>query len=63
MELSEKEKQIVRYVAEGKTTPEIASLMCLSPETIKWYRKRILRKFEARNFTSLIPSLLEKGLL
>jgi len=62
-ELTEKEKTIIQYVIEGKTSMEIASLMCLSPETIKWYRKRLLRRFDVRNFTSLVPLLLEKGLI
>lgn len=62
-ELSEKELQIIRYVIDGKTSIEIASLMCLSEETIKWYRKRLLRRFDAKNFASLVHILIEKGLL
>jgi len=61
--LSEKEQMIVRYVIEGKTSPEIAALMYLSPETIKWYRKRLLRQFDVRNFTALVSILIEKGLI
>jgi len=62
-ELSEKEIEIIHYVIEGKTSPEIASLMCLSPETIKWYRKRLLRRYDAKNFASLVHILIEKGLI
>lgn len=62
-QISEKERQIIQYVIEGRTSPEIASMMCLSNETIKWYRKRLLRRFDVRNFASLVHVLIEKGLL
>jgi len=62
-ELSEKEIMIARHAAEGMTAQEIADAMYLSPETIKWYRKRMLRKADARNFAELIARLKDDGII
>ena len=61
--LNEKEIVIARYAAEGMTTSKIADAMCLSPETIRWYRKRMLRKTEAKNIAELIAMLKDKNIL
>ena len=62
-DLSEKEIMIARHAAEGMTAQEIADAMYLSPETIKWYRKRMLRKADARNFAELIARLKDENIL
>lgn len=61
--LNEKETVIARYAAEGMTTTEMAEVMCLSPETIRWYRKRMLRKTGAKNITVLIAMLKDENIL
>lgn len=61
--LSEKEVIIARHAAEGMTAKEIADVMCLSQETIRWYRKRMLRKADARNFAELIAMLKDENIL
>lgn len=62
-ELNEKEIAIARHAAEGMTVQETADAMCLSPETIRWYRKRMLRKADARNFAELIALLKDRNIL
>jgi len=54
MKLTDRELQILHLIAEGKTNPQIAEQIFLSPETIKWYRKKLLVKFEAANSAELI---------
>lgn len=61
--LTEKEKIIARHAAEGMTAQEIADTMCLSIETVRWYRKRMLRKADARNFAELIAMLKDENIL
>lgn len=53
-ELSEREMEILRLMSEGFTGPQIADKIFLSPETIKWYRKKLLAKFDAANTPELI---------
>lgn len=63
IELKEKEVLIAGYTAKGMTTQQIAELMCLSPETIKWYRKRMLRKTNSANIAELIAKLKDENVL
>lgn len=53
-ELSQREMEILRLMSEGFTGPQIADKIFLSPETIKWYRKKLLAKFDAANTPELI---------
>ena len=61
--LSEREMDILRLMADGLTGPQIADKVCLSPETIKWYRKKLLVKFEASNTPELISKAKDARLL
>ena len=56
-QLSEREKEILDLLAKGYTTPQIADGMGLSPETVKWYRKKLLVKFDVSNTAELISQV------
>lgn len=53
-ELSKREKEVLNYLSEGFSTPEIAERMFLSTNTIQTYRKRLMEKLEARNVAELV---------
>ena len=53
-ELTAKEKEILRLLAGGFTASQIAEALCLSNETIRWYRKKLLVKFDVANTPELI---------
>lgn len=57
--LTKREKEVLRLIAEGKSNPEIAELLFLSPKTIKGYRKDLLIKFNANNSVTLIKKAIE----
>lgn len=61
--LSEVEKNILRFICDGMTNPQIADQLRLSTETINWYRKRLLAKFEVKNSVGLVRKVLEQKLL
>ncbi len=60
--LSAKELIILRMIADGKTSPQIADALCLSLPTIKWYRKGIRAKFEADTTVEVVRKAIELGL-
>ena len=62
-ELTEREKEILDLLSKGYTAPQIAEALHLSKETIRWYRKRLLEKFDVANTPELIFQASEKGLL
>jgi len=61
--LSDKELEILSLIAQGFTTPQIAEKMSLSPETIKWYRRRLLVKFTASNSAEMVHKAAEMKLI
>ena len=52
--LTEREKAILRLIADGASNQEIADDLSLALETVKWYNKRIYSKLGARNRTEAI---------
>ena len=61
--LTEVEKNILRLICDGHTNPEIAKELNLSTETVNWYRKRLLAKFNVKNTVGLVRTVLEQKLL
>lgn len=61
--LSEREIQIVRYIAKGLTSTEIAEVLNLSKRSIETFRLRMMKKLQVKNSTELVKTLLERGLL
>jgi len=52
--LSEREKDILRLVVEGKTAKEIARLLFISPRTVENYKNTLLKKFGFKRTSDLI---------
>ncbi|MBO7071251.1 MAG: LuxR family transcriptional regulator [Bacteroidales bacterium] len=63
VKLNDRELEIIRLIAQGKTTAQIADEICLSAETVKWYRKKLFTKFEASNAAELIRRVTEEGII
>lgn len=61
LSLKEKEVQILQMIAEGKTSPQIAQAMCLSLNTIKWYRKKLKAKFETNGTIQMVRKAIDMG--
>src|SRR5204863_1978120 len=51
--LSDREFEVMRLIASGKTVSEIADLLSLSDRTISTYRARILEKMEMKTNAEL----------
>ena len=52
--LTEREKEVLRLIAEGLSSQEIASRLCLSVNTVHVHRARIMEKLGARNVAELV---------
>ena len=62
-ELTSRDKEILDLLAKGYTATQIAEALSLSPETIRWYRKRLLEKFDVANTPELIFQARELGVI
>jgi DNA-binding NarL/FixJ family response regulator len=60
--LSDREYQVVRLLAAGKTVSEIAADLSLSVKTVSTYRARILEKLRLKSTAEVIRYALEQGL-
>jgi len=61
--LSNREHQVLRMIASGKTVSEIAGELFLSVKTISTYRSRILEKIRAKNNVELTRYAYENRLI
>jgi DNA-binding NarL/FixJ family response regulator len=52
--LTNSEKTVLKHIADGYTTKEIASLIFRDTETVKTHRRNLLLKFKARNTAELV---------
>lgn len=61
--LNDREVAILRLLAEGYTSARIAAELSLSTETIRWYRKKLLLKFDADNAVALVRKASDSGII
>ncbi len=59
--LSRREVQVLRLVAEGKTSKEIAVILDLGVQTVRSYRKTMMKKLGVNNVASLTQLALAAG--
>jgi DNA-binding NarL/FixJ family response regulator len=60
--LSDRERQILLLVAEGKSSTEISEILFLSPKTVDNYRSRLMRKLGIRDLRELVKFAIQQGL-
>lgn len=61
--LTKREKQILKMIAEGKTSTDIARELMVSPFTIETHRRNLMQKMDAKNAAALIKTATELQLL
>jgi DNA-binding NarL/FixJ family response regulator len=61
--LTDREREVVKLVAEGKKNKEIADLLYISPRTVEHHRTNILRKLNLKKTADLIRYAFDKGYL
>jgi len=62
-QLSDRQFEIMRMLATGKTVSEIAAELSLSVKTISTCRSRILAKMNLRNNAEIMSYALKQGLI
>ncbi len=60
--LSPREQQVLRMVAEGKTSKDIAVMLNLGLQTVRTYRKTLMKKIGVTNIAGLTQVALSAGL-
>lgn len=61
--LTHREKEIVKLIVAGETSPKIAKELFISEMTVNTHRKHIFKKLGVNNTSTLIRCALEQGFL
>lgn len=62
-ELTAREQEVFKLLAEGHSNQEIADLLCVSVNTVITHRTRLMAKLGIHNRTELIKHAIRKGLI
>ena len=63
LELTPRELEVVRLIAEGLSSREVAFRLCRSPRTIENHLRSVYQKFDVRNRVAMVRVATEHGLL
>ena len=61
--LSEREREVLQLLAEGKSTKEIAASLFVSVKTIETHRQNIMKKLGIYNIPDLVKYAIREGLI
>ena len=61
--LTDRERHIVKLIAEGLTNKEISDLLYISTKTVEKHRCNLMKKLDLHNAAGLTALAVEKGLI
>lgn len=61
--LTAREREVLTWIAEGRTNREIAETLIISPKTVDRHRENIMAKLNLHNRAELVKYAIAKGLL
>ncbi|MGO3130286.1 MAG: response regulator transcription factor [Alcaligenes sp.] len=61
--LSSREKEVLRWAADGKTSDEISSILDISVATVKFHTRNAAEKLGTYNRTAAVARAVVMGLL
>lgn len=59
--LSQREKEVLALIADGKTAPQIGDQLCIAPSTVDKHRRNILLKLNLQNSLQLVRFAIDEG--
>jgi RNA polymerase sigma factor (sigma-70 family) len=62
MDLTPRQREVLQLIAEGKSTKEVAEILCVSVKTVEFHKARIMEQLGLHSTTSLIKFAIAEGL-
>ncbi len=62
-QLTDREREVLKLVAEGHTVREIAEMLVVSPKTVEWYKTSLMNKLNIHNKTDLIKFAIRRAII
>lgn len=59
--LSIREREVLKLIAEGKSSREIAEILCISVRTVDHHRANIMDKLNSRRTADIVKYAIQKG--
>jgi two-component system response regulator NreC len=61
--LTEREREVIQMIAEGKSTNEIAESLFISPRTVEVHRSHLMEKLCLRNTSEIVRYAVRRGVV
>jgi DNA-binding NarL/FixJ family response regulator len=61
--LTQREREILQLLVEGRSSTEIGDIVALSPRTVDTYRSRIMQKLNISHMPGLVKFAIQYGLI
>lgn len=61
--LTQREREVLKLIAEGYKNKEVADFLCISLKTVEKHRANLMRKLDLHNTSALTLFAMEKGLI
>lgn len=61
--LTERERQVIKLIAEGSKNKEIADELCISVKTVEKHRSNLMKKLNLHNVSSLTTYAIENNMV
>jgi DNA-binding NarL/FixJ family response regulator len=61
--LTEREKEILQLLAEGKSNKDVAGILNLSTNTVETHRTRIMQKLDLHSTAEIVLYAVRKGII
>ena len=62
-ELTAREREVLKLIAEGNTNQDIADMLCLSRKTVETHRGNIMEKLGLHKVTDLVKYAIREGMV
>jgi two-component system response regulator NreC len=62
-QLTEREREILKLLAEGRGTQEIAKMLVITPKTVEGHKTNLMAKLGVHNRVELVKYALRKGII
>ena len=62
-ELTHREREVIKLIAEGSRTKDIAIYLSLSPKTVEKHRTNLMRKLDLHSVSAVTVYAIQNGLV
>ncbi len=61
--LSQRQREVLQQLAEGKSAKEVATALCISPRTVEFHKYRIMQELGLNSSAELVQYAIKHGII